>query len=93
MLDIVGAGSLMGVVVRSSITAAAMKNHPPIFFFVPLVVVACYLGWSLFSGSVRIRGIKEPIRRRDSPSEYWRYMLFFLGVFAAIVGVFAWMFL
>jgi len=38
-----------------------MKNHPPIFILVPLIVFACYLGWSLATDSVRVRAIEEPI--------------------------------
>ena len=69
-----------------------MKNHPPIFILVPLVVIACYLGWAFITGSLRIRG-KEPISRQDSPREYWYYMRIIGVIFAIIVAVIVWMFL
>jgi uncharacterized membrane protein len=70
-----------------------MKNHPPIFILVPLIVIACYLGWSLATSSVRVRGIKDPISRQDSPREYWYYMRIFLVILAIIVAGAAWMYL
>jgi hypothetical protein len=69
-----------------------MKNHPPIFIFIPLIVFTCYLGWALITGSLRIRG-KEPISRQDNPREYWYYMRIFLVLFGLLVGMIAWMFL
>ena len=70
-----------------------MKNHPPIFILAPLVVIACYLGWSFITGSLRIRGRPEPIRRQDSPREFWYYMRIAIVIFAIIVAVIAWKFL
>jgi hypothetical protein len=70
-----------------------MKNHPPIFILVPLIVFACYLGWSLATGSVRVRAIEEPISRQDSPREYWNYMRIFLVILAIMVAGAAWMYL
>jgi TRAP-type mannitol/chloroaromatic compound transport system permease small subunit len=70
-----------------------MKEHPPLFIFVPLIIIACYLGWSLISGSLRIRGAAKPISREDSPREYWYYMRIILVVFALVVGIAAWVFL
>ena len=69
-----------------------MRNHPPILMLVPLGVIACYLGWSLVSGSVRVRGIAEPITRHGNPRRYWSYMGFFLAVFAALAAIFIWVF-
>ena len=69
-----------------------MKNHPPLPILVPCVVIACYLGWSLVTGSVRVRGIPEPITRRDNPRRYWSYMGFFLAIFAVLAASFIWFF-
>jgi hypothetical protein len=69
-----------------------VKNHPPIFILVPLVVIACYLSWSFMTGSLRIRG-REPIRRQENPHEYWYYMRIVVVIFAIMVGMIAWMFL
>jgi hypothetical protein len=69
-----------------------MKNHPPIFILVPLIVITCYLGWALITGSLRVRG-KEPISRQASPREYWYYMRIFIAIFVIIIALLTWMFL
>ena len=56
-----------------------------------LVVIACYLGWSLITGSLRIRGVPEPIRRQINPRENWFYMRIILFIFGTIMVAFAWM--
>ena len=70
-----------------------MKQQPPILFIAALIVVACYLAWSLITGSLRIRGIADPIERQDRPREYWYYMRIILVIFGLVVGIFVWMFL
>ena len=69
-----------------------MKQHPPILAIVVLVGIACYLGWSLFTGTLRIRGVAEPLRRQTNPREYWFYMRIILLIFAGISMAFAFMF-
>jgi hypothetical protein len=69
-----------------------MKNHPPILILVPFIAIACYLGWSLVSGSVRVRGIAEPITRQGNPQKYWSYMGLFLAIFAVLAASFIWFF-
>ena len=68
-----------------------MKHHPPILAVLILVVIACYLGWSLITGSLRIRGLPEPIRRQTNPREYWFYMRIMLFIFATVAFAFTWM--
>ncbi len=67
-----------------------MKSHPPFPILVPLIVIACYLGWSLVTGSVRVRGKAEPITRQDNSRRYWAYMGCFLAIFAVLVAIFIW---
>jgi hypothetical protein len=69
-----------------------MKQHPPILAILILLFMACYLGWSLITGSLRIRGVSEPIMRQTSPREYWFYMRIILVIFGGIVAAFAFMF-
>ena len=57
-----------------------------------LAVMGCYLGWSLVTGSLRIRGVSEPIRRQTNPREYWSYMRIILFVYVTVVVAFMWMF-
>jgi hypothetical protein len=70
-----------------------MKNHPSIILFVPMIVISCAIGWALITGSLRIRGIKEPISRQDSPREYWYYMRIFITLFVIGVALIVWTFL
>ena len=70
-----------------------MKTHPPILFFVPLIVIGSYLGWALITGSLRIRRIKDPISREDSPREYWYHMRIFIVIFVIMVAIFGLWFL
>ena len=70
-----------------------MKNHPPILVIVPVLAIACYLVWSLLTGSLQIRGVAQPLKRQEIPREYWRYMWFFLAVFGIMLVIFGWVFL
>ena len=70
-----------------------MKNHPPIILIVPLIAIAGYLAWALVSGSLRIRGKEEPIRRQTNPQQYWYNIIIFGVIFIIILAVIAWMFL
>jgi hypothetical protein len=47
------------------------------------------LGWALVTGSVYIKGMKEPIRRMERPRDYW----FALGIATFIFVVLEWAFL
>ena len=68
-----------------------MKHPSPIFFVVGLIIVGSYLAWSLISGSVRVRGIKEPLSRQNNPRDYWYHMRIFIVIFAVIAAIFAWL--
>ncbi len=70
-----------------------MKNHPSFLMLVPMIAITGYLGYALATGSVRINGIAQPIRRRDSPREYWYYMRILLVVYGLLVGIAALAFL
>ena len=67
-----------------------MKHPPPIFFVVGLIIVGTYLAWSLITGSVRVRGIRELLSRQSNPREYWYHMRIFIVIFAVIAAIFAW---
>ena len=51
------------------------------------VIAAVYgVGSSLVSGSVHVKGMREPIRRQERPRDYWLVM----GVATFIFGVLVW---
>jgi len=60
---------------------------------VALIVCVGYIGWAFITGSLRLGGREQPIRRQDSPREYWYYMSILTVILAAAVAMFAWMFL
>ena len=69
------------------------SSHQPILIIIPFVVIACYIGWSLITGLLRIRGRKEPIRRHESPRDFWYNMRIIAAIFAIMVAIIAWKFL
>jgi hypothetical protein len=70
-----------------------MKNPSRILFVVPWIVIACYIGWSFLTGSLRIRGREEPIRLKDNPREYRYNLTIIIVIFVVMTAIFAWMFL
>jgi hypothetical protein len=71
-----------------------MKSHfGPVFVVVIWAVMACYIGYSFFTGSLRIRGKQEPILRTVKPVEYRYNMTIITVIFVILTAIFAWMFL
>jgi hypothetical protein len=70
-----------------------MKGHTPMLLLVPFIVFGCYFCFALFAGSLRLRDRKEPIRRQESPREYWYHIGIICVLYATVVIGVTWMLL
>ena len=64
-----------------------------VILIIILVVFAYKIGEAFVTGSVHLRGEKEPIRRQERPRDYWYAMGIISVVFAIIVAILAFMYL
>ena len=80
-----------------SIIAVALSdqnNNSPylkVFFIVFLIVIGCFLGKAFVTGSVQIRGEKEPRRRKDKPREFREAMGILTVIYIIIAIGFVWL--
>jgi hypothetical protein len=63
-----------------------------VFIILFLVVLAFKLGSAFVTGSVQLRGEKEPLRRQDSPQKFKQTMGIFTVIFVLLVAMLTWIF-
>jgi hypothetical protein len=63
-----------------------MHSYLRIFAVLFLVLGIYFISEALATGRASIKGMKQPILRRDRPREYW----FALGITTFIIVVLAW---
>ena len=66
-----------------------MSAYLKVFGVMFAIAVVYGIGSALITGSVHIKGMREPIRRQDRPRDYW----FVIGIAAFLFVVLAWLFL
>jgi hypothetical protein len=66
-----------------------MDTYLKIFSIVFMIAGVYGTGSALVTGSVHIKGMREPIRRQERPRDYW----FAVGIVTFIFGILAWAFL
>jgi len=76
--------------------ALSGQHNPDTFekFFVPVFLFAgaCVIGRAFVTGSVKLAGEKEPIRRQDKPREFRQAMGILTVIFIIIAAVLTWIF-
>ena len=60
------------------------------FIIVFLIVAASMIGRAFVTGSVQLRGEKEPLRRQDNPQKFKQTMGILTVVFVLLVAMLAW---
>ena len=58
-----------------------------------LIGVAYTIGRAFITGSIQLRGEKEPLRRQDNPQRFKQTMSIITVIFTLIIVILAWMFL
>ena len=62
-------------------------------FIIVLLMVATYkLGRAFATGSIQLKGEKEPLRRQDNPRRFKEVMGIFTVIFILIVAILCWIF-
>jgi hypothetical protein len=81
-------GSVL-VVRRQHWHIATMNTYLKFFGIVFVIAIVFGIVLALVTGTVHVKGMKEPICRQDRPRDYW----IVLGALAFIFAVFLWLFL
>ena len=63
-----------------------------VFIILGLIVFGFILGRAFVTGSVQLRGEKEPLRRQDDPQRFKQTMGIIAVVFILFVAILSWMF-
>jgi hypothetical protein len=63
-----------------------------VFIILFLIVLAFKLGRAFVTGSVQLRGEKEPLRRQDNPQKFKQTMGIFTVIFVLLVVMLTWIF-
>ena len=58
-----------------------------VFIILFLIVLAIKLGRAFATGSVQLRGEKEPLRRQDDPQKFKQTMGIFTAIFVLLVAM------
>jgi hypothetical protein len=70
-----------------------MNNYLKVFIIVFVIAGAYHIGSAFVTGSVHIKGMREPIRRQDNPRDYWFSLGIITFIFTILVAIYAWIFL
>ena len=63
-----------------------------VFITLGLIVFGFILGRAFVTGSVQLRGEKEPLRRQDNPQKFKQTMGIFTVIFVLLVAMLTWIF-
>ena len=63
-----------------------------VFAILFLIVFAFVLGRAFVTGSVQLRGEKEPLRRQNNPQKFRQTMGIFTVIFVLLVAMLTWIF-
>ena len=63
-----------------------------VFIILFLIVAAYKIGRAFVTGSIQLRGEKEPLRRQDDPRRFKTVMGIFAVAFILMVAMLCWMF-
>jgi len=63
-----------------------------VFIILFLIAFGFKLGRAFVTGSVQLRGEKEPLRRQDNPQKFKQTMGIFTVIFVLLVVILTWIF-
>jgi len=63
-----------------------------VFFIFGLIAGAFTIGKAFATGSIKLRGEKQPLRRQDDPRRFKEVMGIFTVIYILIVAIFTWSF-
>jgi hypothetical protein len=63
-----------------------------VFIILVMIGGAYKLGRAFVTGSIQLRGEKEPLRRQDNPQRFKQTMAIFTVIFVLLVAILTWIF-